>query len=131
MLFDEPTMSLDPIVALQVLDLVLCARDINHVSSIYVTKKVQEFSYLAGYRAVDDGTGQVTVREAAAEERAATRVMVLHSGRIIFLGSMDEFQDSELPTIRELITLDPHDHSRDPYFPDPWDKRRKPREQIL
>src|ERR1044072_7549917 len=40
MLFDEPTMSLDPLVAIQVLDLVIRARDINQISSLYVTKKV-------------------------------------------------------------------------------------------
>ena len=33
MLFDEPTMSLDPLAALKVLDLVIRARDINHMSS--------------------------------------------------------------------------------------------------
>src|SRR5712691_8935191 len=49
MLFDEPTMGLDPIVAVQVLDLLIRARDINKVSSIYVTKKPFELPYLAGY----------------------------------------------------------------------------------
>ena len=31
MLFDEPTMSLDPLAALKVLDLIIRARDINHI----------------------------------------------------------------------------------------------------
>src|SRR5216684_2424970 len=31
----------------------------------------------------------------------------------------------------ELVALDPHDHSADPYYPDPWDKRRKPKRDIL
>src|SRR5882762_1092794 len=42
MLFDEPTMSLDPIAAIKVLDLLLCARDIKKISSLYVTKKIYE-----------------------------------------------------------------------------------------
>src|SRR5215470_8767767 len=42
MLFDEPTMSLDPMAALKVLDLVIRARDINQISSLYVTKKIHE-----------------------------------------------------------------------------------------
>ena len=43
MLFDEPTMSLDPIMAVQVLDLVMRARDINKISSIYVTKNLRRY----------------------------------------------------------------------------------------
>jgi phospholipid/cholesterol/gamma-HCH transport system ATP-binding protein len=131
MLFDEPTMSLDPIVALQVLDLIFRARDINKISSIYVTKKMQEVPYLANYRAVDDGKGGFSIREAPPDRRPRTRVMMLDSGRVAFMGSVDEFQNSDSPLIKEFVALDPHDHSADPYYPDPWDKRRKPKDEIL
>src|SRR5690349_4874453 len=46
MLFDEPTMSLDPLAAAKVLDLIIRARDINFISSLYVTKKIHEIDYL-------------------------------------------------------------------------------------
>lgn len=131
MLFDEPTMGLDPIVALQVLELIFRARDINKISSIYVTKKMHEISYLADYRAVDDGKGRLSIEEAPADQRSQTRVMLLDSGRIVFIGSFDDFQNSDSPLIKELVELDPHDHSADPYYPDPWDKRRKPKSDIL
>ena len=110
MLFDEPTNSLDPLAAAKVLDLVIQARDINHVSSIYVTKKIYELDYLANLR---------------------TRVMVLKDGRIVFSGLVEEFSTSELPAIKELSALDHHDHSTEPFFPDPWDKHRRPNETIL
>jgi phospholipid/cholesterol/gamma-HCH transport system ATP-binding protein len=125
MLFDEPTISLDPIVAIQVLDLVLRARDLNKVSSIYVTKKMHEIPYLANFRAVDDAKGGFSIEEAPAGERPQTRVMFLDSGRIAFLGTVDDFQNSDSPLIKDFVALDPHDHSADPYYPDPWDKRRK------
>lgn len=130
MLFDEPTISLDPIVAIQVLDLIFRARDINKVSSIYVTKKMHEIPYLANYRAVDDGKGGFSIEEAPTDERPQTRVMFLDSGRIAFLGSVDDFQNSDSPLIKDFVALDPHDHSADPYYPDPWDKRRKPKRDI-
>lgn len=130
MLFDEPTIMLDPIVAVQVLDLIMRARDVNKVSSIYVTKKPHEFPYLARYCASTDSNGEVVIHEAAPEKLPQTRVIVLERGRIIFVGSVDEFQESDLPAIKELITLDTHDHSRDPYFPDPWDKKRRAKEDI-
>src|SRR5678810_1211670 len=59
MLFDEPTMSLDPIVAIKVLDLVIQARDVKAISSLYVTKKIYELPYLANFHAVTRGDGQV------------------------------------------------------------------------
>lgn len=107
MLFDEPTMSLDPMAALKVLDLVIRARDVHRISSLYVTKKVHEIEYLR------------------------SRVIVLDQGRIVFDGPEAEFARSELRPIHELLTLDHHDHSDDPYFDDPWDKRREPSESIL
>src|SRR5262249_3036098 len=58
MLFDEPTNSLDPLVAAQVLDLIIRARDINNITSLYVTKKPQEIQYLSKFTArSSDQTG--------------------------------------------------------------------------
>lgn len=131
MLFDEPTMSLDPLAALKVLDLVIRARDINHISSLYVTKKIHELPYLANYCAETVGNGDVTTREAPPTKRPRTRVIVLDAGRIVFTGSVQEFAKSNLPAIAELVALDRHDHSTDPYFNDPWDKHRHPTEPIL
>ena len=131
MLFDEPTMSLDPLAAVKVLDLIIRARDINHISSLYVTKKTYELDYLARFRAARDADGNIRVTEAPATNLPNTRVMVLDAGSIVFDGSVADFAKSDLPEIKELITLESHDHSKDPYFPDPWDKRRHPTESIL
>jgi phospholipid/cholesterol/gamma-HCH transport system ATP-binding protein len=131
MLFDEPTTSLDPIVAVQVLDLIIRARDINKVSSIYGTKKPHEIPYLATYRASQDGGGEIVIGEAPPGRLPRTKVIVLESGKIVFSGSVSEFQKSDLPVIKELLTLDTHDHSADPYFPDPWDKKRRLKDKVL
>jgi phospholipid/cholesterol/gamma-HCH transport system ATP-binding protein len=132
MLFDEPTMSLDPIVAIQVLDLVIRSRDINRISSLYVTKKIYEIPHLANFYASQVAeSGQVVITEAPSDKLPNTRVMVLKDGRIAFTGTVHEFQKSDLPAIKELTALDDQDHSKDPYFADPWEKRRRPREEIL
>ena len=131
MLFDEPTMSLDPLAAIKVLDLIIRARDVNHISSLYVTKKIHELHYLANFRAEVDSDDNVSIREAAATNLPKTRMLVLEAGKLVFDGSVEEFAKSELPAIQELITLERHDHSKDPYFTDPWDKRRHPSESIL
>lgn len=131
MLFDEPTMSLDPLAALKVLDLVIRARDINHISSLYVTKKIHEIDYLANYRAETFDNGEIRIVPAPATNLPKTRVIILENGEIVFNGSVAEFKNSDLKVIRELTNLDHHDHENDPYFPDPWDKRRRPAEAIL
>ena len=131
MLFDEPTMGLDPLAALKVLDLIIRARDINQISSLYVTKKIHELDYLANFRAGLLPSGEIITREAPSRRIPKTKVIVLEDGRIVFNGSVIEFTQSDLPAIREMSTLDHHNHSRDPYFTDPWDKRRKPAEAIL
>ena len=131
MLFDEPTMSLDPLAALKVMDLIIRARDINQISSLYVTKKMHEIHCLANFRAELFANDDVKTMEAPSTRLPKTRVMVLEDGRIVFNGSVKEFAASDLTVIRELSMLDHHDHSRDPYFSDPWDKQRQPAEAIL
>jgi phospholipid/cholesterol/gamma-HCH transport system ATP-binding protein len=130
MLFDEPTMGLDPLVAVQVLDLIIRARDINGISSLYVTKKLYEIPYLADYRAERTGE-EITIFKAPPNARPQTRIMLLDKGRIAFLGPVPEFQSSDLPAIKDLLALDRHEHINDPYFNDPWDKGRRPKEQLL
>jgi phospholipid/cholesterol/gamma-HCH transport system ATP-binding protein len=130
MLFDEPTTSLDPIAAIKVLELIMRARDLNHISSLYVTKKIHEIPYLANFYASETANGEVVVKEATPDRLPKTRVILLEGGRIVFTGTAEEFQKNDLPVIKELASRDPHDHSADPYFPDPWDKRRRPKEEI-
>lgn len=131
MLYDEPTMSLDPIVAIQVLDLVIRSRDINNISSLYVTKKIHEIPHLSNLIASRNANGEVVITAATPDRLPKTKVIVLDQGRIAFNGTVAEFEESELPAIKELLTLDHHDHTKDPYFIDPWDKRRHPKEKLL
>ena len=65
-------MSLDPIVAVQVLNLIIRARDINKISSIYVTKKAYEIPYLTNYVAFEEGEKntdpEVTTRQTSDDQ---------------------------------------------------------------
>lgn len=131
MLFDEPTMGLDPIVAVQVLDLIIRARDINKISSIYVTKKPYEIPYLSTYQAAETRNGTIAISEAPMDKLPPTKVIVLERGEIAFSGSVSEFQKSDLLVIKKMLSLDPHDHSADPHFPNPWDKKRQPKDHTL
>jgi hypothetical protein len=76
-------------------------------------------------------TGEIRIVEATSTNLPKTRVIVLDDGRIAFDGSAAEFGKSQLTAIQNLTVLDRHDHLHEPYFSDPWDKRRLPNETIL
>lgn len=132
MFFDEPTSSLDPISASKVLDLIIRARDIQRISSIYVTKKLYEIPYLTAHRAVTGPDGNIAIVEVTPQSEAPlTKVMVLDAGRVVFTGSVSEFEASTLPVVTRLTQADNGTAFSDFYTPDPWDKGRRPKDAIL
>ena len=122
MLFDEPTSGLDPINSRIMLDLVIRARDIHHISSLYVTKELHEIPYLAGHRAVKNETGEIDIQEAAAD----IRVMVLDEGRAVFFGDASEFAASDLPAVTRITHPSASAPPSDSYIADPWGRSKKP-----
>jgi ABC-type transporter Mla maintaining outer membrane lipid asymmetry ATPase subunit MlaF len=130
MLFDEPASCLDPLTAIQVLDLIIRARDIYGISSLYVTKKLDEIPYLATHRArlSEDG---VVIEDADSQSAPTTSVVVLDRGQIVFRGSVAEFEASSLPAVTMLTKADNGMVMSDFAPSDPWDKTRRPAEKIL
>lgn len=100
MLLDEPTMGLDPLTAENILNLVIRARDVNKISALYVTKRIDELPYLATHYAVAAADGSVSVLAAVAPAQGPpTPVLLLEAGRIAFCGSAAEFEASTLPAV--------------------------------
>ncbi len=128
MLFDEPTSGLDPLSARKVLDLVIRARDIHDISSLYVTKELHEIAYLVGHRAVKEEEGIFQVRKVSARQSGQMKVMVLDSGKIGFFGDVDEFEKSSLPAVTKLTHPAASLRVTNSYIADPWSKARKLRE---
>jgi len=130
MLFDEPASGLDPLTSAQVLDLIIRARDIHGISSIYVTKKLDEIPYLATRRASNFG-GRIVIDEVTPDRQPRTRVIVLSEGEIIFNGSVEEFENSDQLEVRRLTKADNGTVFSNFVTADPWDRHRQPRERIL
>lgn len=131
MLFDEPASGLDPLTAIQVLDLIIRARDIYGISSLYVTKKLDELPYLASHRARRSGDGVVIEETGPQLTAPRTSVIVLDRGQIVFRGSVAEFEASSLPAVTLLTNAESGAPISDFLTSDPWDKRRRPAEKIL
>ena len=102
MLFDEPTAGLDPINAKQVMNLIIRARDVHEISSLYVTKELHEIPYLAGRHAAIGEGGSVEIFDGRELGAATVCVVVLDAGRVVFSGSPEAFAASDLPAVTRL-----------------------------
>lgn len=131
MLFDEPASGLDPLTAVQILDLIVRARDVQGMSSIYVTKKLDEISYIATHRARQIGDKVVIEEVTSSHDLPTSRVMVLDKGKITFTGSVADFEASSLPAVTRLTRGGTRTVISDYAVTDPWDKRRRPVEPVL
>jgi phospholipid/cholesterol/gamma-HCH transport system ATP-binding protein len=131
MLYDEPTSGLDPINAGQVLDLIIRARDIQHISGLFVTKTLREIPYVATHFAVKDEKGEITIRDAGGQATQKMKIILLEKGEIAFVGTHEEFAESALPAVTLMTHAENGTHISDIQFADPWSKRRKPREEFI
>jgi phospholipid/cholesterol/gamma-HCH transport system ATP-binding protein len=101
MLFDEPTSGLDPINARQVRDLIIRARDLHRISSLYVTKAMHEIPYLAVHEARYDRDGNVVIVETSQID--GIYVLLLEEGKIVFWGLPQEFERSMMPAVQHML----------------------------
>lgn len=131
MLFDEPASGLDPLTAIHILNFIVRARDVHGISSIYVTKKLDEIPYVATHRARQVGEKVVIEEVVSPRDLPASRVIVLDEGKIVFSGTVAEFESSSLPAVTRLTHADNGTVISDYPVTDPWDKRRHPLEPVL
>jgi phospholipid/cholesterol/gamma-HCH transport system ATP-binding protein len=103
-LFDDPTVGLDPIIATTVDDEIIKLRDMEHVTSIVVTHQIRDAHYIATHEAVRlDGDLQIVPADEA--KAAAARFMVLHDGQIMFEGSATELLASRDSYLQHFLFM--------------------------
>ncbi len=103
-LFDEPTAGLDPPTARTICELAIKLRDLEDVSSIFVTHELKNVEYLSKEYAVVDENGDV-IFEQEGEKLCLinTEIVMLKEGKVIFSGKDDEFQASKDEYIRTFV----------------------------
>jgi phospholipid/cholesterol/gamma-HCH transport system ATP-binding protein len=103
-LFDEPTAGLDPPTARTICELAVKLRDIEDVSTIFVTHEMNNVEFISSEYAVIDREGEVDF-EPAGNTFCLTNtcVMMLRDGEIIFEGREDELMALDDPYIRRFI----------------------------
>lgn len=103
--YDEPTAGLDPITARTICELALKLRDLEEVSSIFVTHRIQDIEVLAHEYVVRDDQGNL-IFESEGERLCLvnTRFIMLKEGHIIFSGTDEEIRESSNAYIQKFFT---------------------------
>jgi phospholipid/cholesterol/gamma-HCH transport system ATP-binding protein len=104
-LYDEPTAGLDPITSRTICDLVIQLRDLEGVSSVFVTHDLSAAMTLSGEMAVVDTGGRVSFRAEDDEFCLAnTRFVLLKDGHALFEGTDEALRVTDNEYVREFLT---------------------------
>lgn len=103
-LYDEPTAGLDPITARTICELALKLRDLEEVSSIYVTHRLEDIEVLASEYVVRDDFGNVLFEHEGDKLCLInTKFIMLKDGDIIFSGSDEQMRESKDPYVQKFL----------------------------
>lgn len=103
-MFDEPTAGLDPPTARTICELAIKLRDLEDVSSIFVTHEMKNLEYLCSEYASVNEKGDVIFEEEG--ERLClinTGILMLREGKIIFNGRDEELRQTQDPFILRFL----------------------------
>jgi phospholipid/cholesterol/gamma-HCH transport system ATP-binding protein len=103
-MFDEPTAGLDPPTARTICELAIKLRDLEDVSSIFVTHEMNNLEYLSSEYATVNEDGEV-VFEMEGEKLCLinTEVIMFRDGKIIFSGKDEQLRKTGDPYINKFI----------------------------
>ena len=103
-MFDEPTAGLDPPTARTICELAMKLRDLEDVSSIFVTHEMNNLDYLCSEYAVVNEAGEV-VFEKEGEKLCLvnSKVIMMRDGQIIFSGTDESLRRAEEPYIQKFL----------------------------
>ena len=102
-LYDEPTAGLDPPTARTIIELAMKLRDLEGVSSIFVTHRIQDAQQLASEYVTIDEKGEIVVRKDEKGTSSRTKFIMLKQGKVVFSGSGKELWESSDPYIRNFL----------------------------
>jgi phospholipid/cholesterol/gamma-HCH transport system ATP-binding protein len=103
-MFDEPTAGLDPPTARTICELAMKLRDLEDVSSIFVTHEMNNLQYLTSEYAVVNDAGEVVFEKEG--ERLClinTKVLMMRDGQVIFSGTDETLRNAEDKYIQKFL----------------------------
>jgi phospholipid/cholesterol/gamma-HCH transport system ATP-binding protein len=103
-MFDEPTAGLDPPTSRTICELAIKLRDLEDVSSIFVTHEMNNVQYLTSEYAVVNDEGEIVFEQEG--QRLClinTKVLMLRGGKIIFEGTDESLLKNQDAYIQRFI----------------------------
>jgi phospholipid/cholesterol/gamma-HCH transport system ATP-binding protein len=109
--YDSPTAGLDPVTSQTIITLILRGRDLQGVTSLLATHRVQDAFGLAHYRFDKtanrvlplDGRGAHTVSQGAHGDAPRTNVVVLREGEVYFQGTTEDVRHSSDEYLKKFL----------------------------
>jgi phospholipid/cholesterol/gamma-HCH transport system ATP-binding protein len=103
-MFDEPTAGLDPPTARTICELAMKLRDLEDVSSIFVTHEMNNLDYLTSEYAVVNEAGEV-VFEKEGEKLCLinSKVLMMRDGQVIFSGTDESLRKADDSYIHKFL----------------------------
>jgi len=103
-LYDEPTAGLDPVTKRTILDLMIRLRDLENVTSVFVTHDLHAAAIMANEYADMEEDGNVRFMPLTDAARLArNRYIMLQGGSICFEGDYRELTQSENPYVKKFV----------------------------
>jgi phospholipid/cholesterol/gamma-HCH transport system ATP-binding protein len=102
--YDSPTAGLDPVTSQTIITLIMRGRDLQGVTSLLATHRIQDAFGLANFR-FDKQTGRVTPigQNGARAEAAPTSILVLREGEVYFDGPADDVLESSDEYLKKYL----------------------------
>jgi phospholipid/cholesterol/gamma-HCH transport system ATP-binding protein len=104
-LYDEPTAGLDPITKRTIVELMIKLRDLEGVTSVFVTHDLQAAETLATEYAVAEDKGEIRFVQGGSDFCVANiHFLMLQEGVICFQGSFTELMESQNPYVKSFMS---------------------------
>jgi len=102
-LYDEPTAGLDPITKRTIVELMIKLRDLEGVTSVFVTHDLPAASIMANEFAAAGEDGSVDIKPGAdASHNVNTNFIMLQDAAICFEGDYQEMMNSKIPYVQKF-----------------------------
>ncbi len=104
MLYDSPTAGLDPVTSNTIIVQISKLRDVQHVTSVVVTHRLQDAFALANFvYSAQDHTLVPAPSGDHGGPRATTRFLVLRNGQVYYAGGEEELVSSSDPYLKKFL----------------------------
>jgi phospholipid/cholesterol/gamma-HCH transport system ATP-binding protein len=104
MLYDSPTAGLDPVTSHTIDILITKLRDVQHVSSVVVTHRLQDAYVLANYIFSSSEQGLVRIQNGGRPGQVApARFLVLRDGGVYFQGMQQDLVHTRDPYLKSFL----------------------------